>query len=116
MNYKNKYLKYKLKYLTAKKLYGGVEYDQFNTPLDEQFAAAVQTEPPEITLSEEAEVDMRKQEFKNVLNFDNDGQLKINKKSDNKSAEESYKKPSKKSSNKTGNKSSVKKKINKKKK
>ena len=24
MNYKNKYLKYKLKYLTAKKLYGGM--------------------------------------------------------------------------------------------
>ena len=41
MNYKNKYLKYKLKYLTAKKLYGGVEYDQFNTPLDEQFAATI---------------------------------------------------------------------------
>ncbi len=115
MNYKNKYLKYKLKYLTAKKLYGGVIYDPFVTSLDEQFAA-VPTEPSEITLSEEAEVDMRKQEFENVLNFDNDGRLKINKKPDKKSVEESYKKPSKKSSNKTGDKSSLKKNIKKKKK
>ena len=74
----------------------------------------MQTEPSEITLSEEAEVDMQKQEFENVLNFDNDGRL--NKKPDKKSAEESYKKPSKKSSNKTGDKSSVKKNIKKKKK
>ena len=32
MNYKNKYLKYKLKYLTAKKLYGGMNPGQYYSP------------------------------------------------------------------------------------
>ena len=34
MNYKEKYLKYKLKYLTAKKLYGGMEQEEPPPPVN----------------------------------------------------------------------------------
>ena len=35
MDYKKKYLKYKLKYLYAKNLYGGMQYESENEPEEE---------------------------------------------------------------------------------
>lgn len=42
MNYKKKYLKYKLKYLTAKKLYGGM-FDSDDEELPASFKSSYQT-------------------------------------------------------------------------